>query len=604
MNLALSTLALAGLLAFPSSAAAQEANQGLRLAGADGAALDTGTRIADIQQHRIRSLDYVRRFDDIVHFDASAVDTDADPVMWIDGDPVARSEFRRRATMYVGVTEVDKYILNYITLLERDRRIAKGEDPAKFAINDAVVSQKMADYIDLVRSQAEQQVEQTGTPDEKERIEELKEQAVNDFLASVENSPGGMDMYRDMLSAEANFERVFFPDATGFDIVSESVDIQKALAEEPPRPEWYPQGTWDALDVNDQTKNLRYFLMNSVIDGTGIPAFFKTNIVQQIKDGLITDVGLKFFFDDSTLPANALFRVGERVVMVDELWPVIAPILTSIDIELSLRELVKLRLMRAELEDAGFWVSDEEFEQIFADHRAEYDGTLFPLKNIIIFRGYSWLDRYREHYRHRRAYASMLHEDLSDEEVLAHYQTGGRLFFERGHIVLDVAFAPVQGGFNQQLFDDAQAKLEDTFADVGGDFAALVAEMPMWETRKKRGDDRTFQRAPARMRLAESELSIFLTGYSITDDAFYHGVPGEIFGPWPQRCRRHAWGGEANAGVWMLRVEDFTRRQVLPPFEDRNRTLAIEDYTDLTYQNWSEELLAGVLPTVKFAADG
>lgn len=604
MKPALSTLALAGLLVAPAAVAQQSEGGGLRLAGADAAALDVGARIPDIQQHRIRSLDYVRRLEDVVHLDTSGVDIEADPVMFLDGAPISRAEFRRRAVMYMGVSEVDRFVVSTITLAERDRRVAAGEDPDRFAVDEAVVSQKMADHLDTIRMNVEQQVANSGDPDQKQDLEELQQQAIDMFFESIEESAGGMDYFRQLLAADAAFEKVFMPDAKSYEAeLGEPIDIGEALANEPERPEWYPEATWRALDANEQTENLRYFLMNSVLEGNPIPSFFKTNIVQQIKDGLVEDTGLEFFFDDSSLPSDVIFRLGDRLVKTDELWPQVSTMLTPVDVELIVRELVKLRTMRSELEDAGFWFTDAEFAELFEAHEGEYEGTLFPLKNLIIFRGYTWIDRYREHYRYRKAYAAMLQEDLSDEEVLAHYQTGGRLFFERGNAVVDAAYAHTLDGFNQREFDEAEARLIDRLAELGGDFMALSEALPMPQTAKQRGDDRSFQRAPLRLRIAESELSIFVTGYSLADDAFYHGVPGEIFGPWPQRCRRHAWGGETNAGVWMLRVDGFTRRQPLAPFEGRNKELAIEDYTDLMYQHWSEELLEDVVPTISFDAN-
>lgn len=600
MNPALRTLALVGLLVAPT-ALAQESNQGLRLVGADAGALDTGSLIPDIQTHRIRPLDYVRRMEDVVKLDVSGIDVEADPIITIGGEPISKAEFRRRAIMYLGVSEIDRYVVSTITLDERNRLVAAGADPARYDVDDDVVAQKMSEYIDMLRANVEQQVAQTGEDLTPEELEARKQESVDNYLESIEASSGGMNYFQQLLSVEAAFEKVFMPSADAFDgELGTAVDINAALANEPVRPSWFPEATWNALDTNDQAKNLRYFLMNAVIDGTQVPTFFRANIVQQIKDGLIADVGMQFFFDDTTLPDDVIFRIGDRLVKADELWPQIGPMLTTVDTELILRELIKLRAMRRELEAAGFWETDEEFAATFAAHNAEYEGTLFPLKNLIIFRGYSWLERYREHYRYRQAYGAMVEGDLSDEEVLAHYQTGGRLFFERGLATVDAAYQYVGDTFSQPAFDAAQAGLEDAFIDLAGDFGALKEAKPLPIVQKQRGDDRTFQRAPLRLRLCESELSIFLTGYSLADDVFYHGVPGEVFGPWQQRCRRHAWGGELNAGVWLVRVDDYRRGQALPPFDDRNRELAFEDYVDLLYNDWSEDLLAATLPTITF----
>ena len=68
------------------------------------------------------------------------------------------------------------------------------------------------------------------------------------------------------------------------------------------------------------------------------------------------------------------------------------------------------------------------------------------------------------------------------------------------------------------------------------------------------------------------------------------------FGPWSERCRHHAWGGETNAGAWAVRVRDYTRRGPLAAFEGRNRDLAYEDWCDLHFFDFGQEGLKSLLP--------
>ena len=52
--------------------------------------------IPDIEKHRSQSLSYVRTFATRVPLELSPLDIEADPVLFIDKQPVSRDEFRRR----------------------------------------------------------------------------------------------------------------------------------------------------------------------------------------------------------------------------------------------------------------------------------------------------------------------------------------------------------------------------------------------------------------------------------------------------------------------------------------------------------------------------
>ncbi len=555
--------------------------------------------IADIEEHRVADLPYVRRALNVVHFDTSTADTLEDTVMWIGDQPVTRSEFRRRALMYAAVNEMEKQITLILTDVERERRVAAGEDREAFTVSEEELDLKWEDALAMVRMQIEQQVNQK--PELAGKLEEAVAEATEQYVNSIETSVG-MDAYRDMLAIDAAFEKVFLPNATPDEVIENPVDLATAKPEEIERPSWFPESTWKALSIDETTMNLRTFLMNAVIEGTEMPSFFKPNIIGQIRDGLVKDVGVSYFFDDMSLPAEALCRVGDRVVLTDEIWPLIEGEISDTDRELILRELLKLDAMKKDLVAEGSWLDDASFEEAWEAHEAEYRGTLFPLKNIIVFRGYTSVDRYREHYRYRESFGRGTKADLDNEDVLTHFQMGGRLFFERGSAVVDISYMSIgDAPFGEASFAATNDRLAEAFAAEGGNFDAFSASHPV-PTAATADQEvvRDYQRAPLRMKLAESELSIFVTGYSLADDLYYHGVPGEIFGPWPQRCRRHAWGAEANAGAWMVRVSDYTKRQELAPFEGREFELAREDYVDLNYFWWSEEALEDAIPSVRF----
>jgi len=300
-------------------------------------------------------------------------------------------------------------------------------------------------------------------------------------------------------------------------------------------------------------------------------------------------------------------RAGVRDVTVDELWPLIESNIVGPDREIILREMLTLDGMQRVLDSIGAWMGDDEVVEAYRAHEAEFEGTLFPLSAIIMFRGYSSLDRYREHFRYRESYKRWRGEAITEDELEIHHREGGRLFFERGNVIVDMAYRGVSTlGYTDEGFATAESQLMASFSKLGGTddagnpitFASVAAEFPKPEVQNAQGNDRAFQRNQLRMRMTESELSIFLAGYSMADDVFYHGLPGEYFGPYAQTCRRHAWGAELNAGVWVAYVDGYTRTRPLAPLEGTNLDQCREDFLDLNFLYWSQECLETVLPKV------
>jgi hypothetical protein len=522
---------------------------------------------------------------------------------------------------------------------------ARGE----FLPSEADIDAKIAELEELVAMQAQQtaaqeEVEAVGPQPDKE---DPGVQAIAEYRKSIDESIG-MEKYREMLGAESSFEKVFLPipaEATG----EEVWDLANGpVPEDDPKPDWMPQVTWDALGADANGMTLRQFVKGSAASGEVIPAFFKGQVIRTIRAGVVDELGVDWHFD-TDLPPEVFVRIGEGAalkaeaqaeiargmlaegtgdaaavaaaevaattsrelvtdVTTDELWYLVNGQVTDSDVNLVLREMLTLRGMRSVLNQAGRWIADGEYDAIFAEHEATYDGTLFPLRAIIMFKGYDSVDRYREHYRYRAAYDTWRRETMTEEELEEHYRAGARHFFERGQIVVNAAFRGTSGyEFGDGTFAAAEKQLMDAFQQVGtsvdgGDdvvtFREFAEDWPKPAVRTAVGDDRMFQRNPLRVRMTESELSIFLQGYSLVDDMFYNGVPGEIFGPWRATCRRHVWGAEINTGVWLCEVESYVRGRPLAPLEDANRIQAEDDFLSLNYLYWAQECLARVLEKV------
>jgi hypothetical protein len=592
-----------------------------------------GVSIPDIAVHRNKPLSYVRRMSDHVELNLPKLNPDAQVVLEVDGRPISRGEFRRRALMLTAVNQTDKYVTKLLTDTEVDRSKAANEG-RDFAISDTDIDARFAETEKLVRLSGRNQNPMTATPESSAPSADPNdpgEKAVAAWKDSI-NSSIGMEEYRNLLAGDARFEKAYLPfpkekvAGTAWDFNNGPPPLDE------PRPDWMPQASWDAMGKGEQGRNLRSFLKQWAINGEEIPAMFKPSILKMIRDGLIDTVGVSFFFDEP-MPEDVFMRVGDKPVTTDELWPLVAGELADTDIEMVARELLTLEGMKKALAAVTYsaqvadpagpprpdgtpapatthaetrqgWMNDGDFKKAWNDYEAQYTGSFIPLSTIIQLRGYTSTDRFREHFRYRESFNRWKKAGLTDDQVLEHYQGGGRLFFERGSVVVDIAYCPLgKRPFTDEGLADTRKELADAVAQAkatGGDdwFSIVTAKYPAPESRQP-GDGHSFQRNQLSMQTAESELSKFLTGYSKTDESFYLANKGDIVGPWTEICRHHAWGGEENAGAWAIHVKDYTRSRQLAVFSGRDKDLAYEDWCDLNYFYWSQECLKALVPKVK-----
>src|SRR5262249_3203429 len=157
---------------------------------------------------------------------------------------------------------------------------------------------------------------------------------------------------------------------------------------------------WDAMGKGEQGRNLRSFLKQWAINGEEIPAMFRPSILKMIRDGLIANVGVSFFFDEP-MPDDVFMRVGDKPVTTDELWPLVAGERADRDVEMVVRELPTLGGRKKALSAVPYtvqgpapagparpdgtpapatthpethagWMNDADFKTAWAEHEAQY----------------------------------------------------------------------------------------------------------------------------------------------------------------------------------------------------------------------------------------
>jgi hypothetical protein len=92
-----------------------------------------------------------------------------------------------------------------------------------------------------------------------------------------------------------------------------------------------------------------------------------------------------------------------------------------------------------------------------------------------------------------------------------------------------------------------------------------------------------------RMTLGETEYNIFVDGYSLSDDAYYNRVEGEVFGPVRMR-NTPLTGQRSGLGYLIGKVGEFRTTAALKDFATQ-RALVETDYIDLRFTYFAHECL-------------
>ncbi len=561
------------------------------------------SKIASIHEHRKAELGYVRKLHEMPVFEIGPVDIDADVILTVDGVPVTRSLFRKRALLYAAAGDLERHALRTITAAELSRRAERGIDISAFQASPQDIAAKLEEYRALMKMGIDQSDAAAGVD-----TAAKSEEQFNAWVESMKVALGE-EKFHQYLAADAQFEKVFLavPSVPLNELESHKAELnrlgQEGQLPEPiilgphtERPEWMPTATWDAFQMTEQSRNLLGFILTQGRNRAGLPQLFKPSIVSQLRDGVMKVTGVRYFFDEE-MPDGVLMRVGDHEVGVDEAWALINPILSDADIEMILRETVALHAAKTAMQAAGAWLDTAEWDELWGSYEQEFEGTLLPMKTVITFRGYNSVHRFREHLRFGKSFNNMVLDTITDEEVLDHFQGGGRLFFERGEVVLAPAFRAMTDDFSKAAWAAAEAEMAQVIEESDGDWDVVQARYP---TPGLKDGETTVKGQRNRLNIAfrESELTQIVTGYGLVHEAFYRASEGDVIGPWAATMRHHQWGDAP--GVWAAKVVEFNRPGGLPQFVkgDRNYDMAYEDYLNLRFIDWMNATVEAAIPTI------
>lgn len=573
-------------------------------------------KIEDINAHRRKLLPFIHSFDEQAKLALDQVDFDAEVLAVINGFPVTRELFLKYLVMYLGELEVDRFMTALVTEIGMEIRLAEGADPKSFAVSEERVDQEIQTQLQI-----------------QHQLQKMPEMDLETFKSSID-ATYGWERYRNLVRATVAFEKVFLPDIEakaepveeggegeakagegGEGEVKEGgggqeeTGSQEESAGAETGDEDLPVGTnaegsevkihmplitWNALAGREQERTLRDMLNKNYAEGTPLGSFLRPHFTRTIKEAMLRNLDVEFFYPGNLEP-GVLLRIEDKKLMLDEVLPVAAGHATREDKMMALREVLLMKAMDFALEEGGCALSEEAFQEAFRAHQKEYEGTLFTLDFMIRLHGYLTMARYKNVYRRRAGFEKLIAGDLSSDEVLKDfYESAGRLLYENGSVKLQVIFFGVYDhkaqAFREDGFAWAKGQMDAVLSrlEAGEDFEALAKEYEDPEGTFTTSDFQFLNRQHLRMALGDATLNALLEGFSLADYAFYRGETDEIVGPVFKYNR--FMGSPSHRGVYLARIKEFRRSQILKPF-DVSKKMVVVDYADLRFIGWAQDAL-------------
>jgi hypothetical protein len=548
--------------------------------------------VASIEKLRNQKTVAIARSATSFDLDLSGVDWKKDPVLIMNGAPITRAQVDRQLCLVVGANEIEQFVTAILLKNVKKELAAKGQPVAEVPISEADV-QKKFDEDKKVLPQF------SGiSPDEYER--QIKEVF-------------GWSHYVEFQKLQLEFERILLPDPSPefmtkqkalwepmeakwkADVDAKLKELQKP-GQPPPKPNdpevakqlpvapvpdadlsWIPSITFELMDAR-----FAQVVKDNYARGQPMHPLIRQAVVGPMRANLLKGLDVKMAPPEDA--ENFLF-VGSEPVKLKELLALVSGRADDSMRRVALRELLNLAAADLRLAAEKAVETPAETDAALKSFEAQYANSILPLAQAVRLFGFSSLWHYRPFFARKHAYHELFKKTTSEENLRAHFDEAGRLFFESGTCVAEVLFVPGP--------DRAAAKsaMDGLLGEVvAGKPFAVLAHDPAINKFPDGGNVKQGQIAPSmrtnlRMALGENEYVTFLTGYSLADEAFYVAKEDSIVGP--------AWRDFSPklTGWVALHVDRYFTTGQRHTFEEAKEQV-LEDMVDLTFPKWVNQALS------------
>jgi hypothetical protein len=494
----------------------------------------------------------------------------------VNGKEIPLSVIKREMVYAAGASAIEGKKLDLIIQEEVERRVAAGEDRAKFEFSAAEKEALIAQALQQIRDQY----------------------PTLDPLSVLDRNGMSTRMLEGQVAQTLRFDKVFLPDdprqwpTTTTDAITESAgdDFIVKLRE--------------AQDEKD--RKAKEAAAGATPDSAPAPApdlkgeqMFKMIMRKMVMQSLFDKSVIKFA--SNGLPDDVVLQVNSKDVKTDEIFDLVASNLTDERVRQTRLWLAKIEACKQELQRQKMWLSDEEFQTVFQEHKAPYDQSPFKLEVIATgFKRFPSMDAYMTYFRVLESYKRMIQPEINDENLTKHLTRANKLLgLARCNVqmILCSAMDMSTGKWRADGWEYAKNRALEAsklLAEKNGENwdEVLEAYSEFWDppvpvgqpnmnnNLRNKGRIGLVNRNELLQRIDESDFSMFVEGAGLVDYVFFdqgEGIDGPFKGPF---------------GYYITRVVSRT-----PPTkefslaEPTQRDLVVQDYLSMRVNAWAQDLL-------------
>lgn len=492
----------------------------------------------------------------------------------VNGKEIPISAIKREMVYAAGAQVLEGKKLDVIIDEEIERRVAAGEDRAKFEFTQEEKDTLLAAALQQIK-------DQYPTLDPMEVLER------NGLSKRILEGQVGQTL---------RFDKVFLPSdprqwpVTTTDAITESAGadfitkLREAQDEKDRKAKEAAAGTPGEPTPAPDKKGEEMFKM--IMRKMVMQSLFDKSVVKYASNGL---------------PEGVAMQVNQKNIMTDDIYELVSGGLNDERIRQTRVWLAKIEACKQELQRLGTWIGDEEFQKLFAEHKAPYDQSPFKLEVIATgFKRFPSMDSYMTYFRVLKSYERMIQMEINDENLTKHLVRANKLLgLSRcnAQMILCSAIDMSTGKWRPDGWEYAKNRALEAsklLAEKNGENWDEVLEQysEFWDppvpvgqpnvnsNLRNKGRLGIVNRNEMLQRIDESEYSMFVEGAGIVDYVFFdqpEGIDGPFKGP---------------HGYYITRV--ISRTPPTKEFslaEPAQRDLVVQDYLSMRINQWAQELL-------------
>ena len=331
---------------------------------------------------------------------------------------------------------------------------------------------------------------------------------------------------------------------------------------------------------------------------------------QQFMDMLMQQTVVAYLTDNADIkmpedgiPDHLMAIVDGKEITVDEIWQQVRHEIGPMDVWRAKQWFVNTMAAEKALKEADAWISREEANKRYEEYAAPYKESFVSIPKIAtVIKKFPTLGNYKQYYQIQESFLELRGDQMTDEALNEQGDRKTSYLVSQAKVDVDIILLSAYDFKTKSWKENGWAEAERRAKEVaqklaaGEDWDRLLDEYSDFYDQpiptaaqnspdlklKNKGRFRGMSRNDLLRQLEESDFSMFLSGFSITDMIFFDQVVGGIENPVKGP---HGW-----YITRLLRKTPPTRR--LSASNEKDRPYLVQDWTADNLNRFVQEAVA------------